>query len=228
MQAGDRLSFVEPFSLDDRKEITTGAMTETLRFFLEMCGRLLETHADAVETTEVLEESGFVTVFELSLRVLAEDGSYLHVLVFGHKQASALLDLGVSVIEHEPTGRYISGYQYVAEGTEVRRSSTRSASSESDDDETDTEVLHFSVIDLYAAREELHDIEQSGDEEARREATETWSGVLEESQFDEWEEEMGFDNQPIDKDELEKVAKVIVSAELFPLPRSTDDGDIVY
>ncbi|MFY9227810.1 MAG: hypothetical protein WAO28_00575 [Candidatus Microsaccharimonas sp.] len=228
MQAGNRLSFVEPFSLEERKEISTGAMTETLRYFLEMCGKLLKTHDEAVDTAEILEESGFVTVFELSLRVPADDGSYLHVLVFGHKQESALLDLGVSLIEHGPKGEYISGYQYIAEGIEVRRSSTRATLPDSEDDSADDRTLHFSVIDLYAAREELHDIQQSEDEEVRLEAADIWSGLVQEAEFDEWEEEMGFDNQPIDKGELEKVAAVIVSAELFPLPRQTEDDGTVY
>ena len=228
MQAGNRLSFVEPFSLEERKEISTGALTETLRFFLETCGKFLEVHIEDVDSVEILEESGFVTVFELSLRVPSDDGSYLHVLVFGHKQESALLDLGVSIIEHGPTGEYIGRYQYIAGGLEVRRSSTRAVTSESDDEIIEDEVVHFSVIDLYAAREELQDIQQSDDEDAKREASDVWSGLVEEAEFDEWEEKMGFDNQPVDKDELEKVATVIASAVLFPLPHHTEGDDTVY
>lgn len=230
MQSKNKLSFVEPFDIgEDKAEINTGRKTETLRYFLEMCGKLLETYTDEVETLDILEESGFVTVFELSLRVPADDGSYLHVLLFGHKQETALLDLGISLIEHGPRAEYGGGYQYIAEGLEVRRSSTRvDRSGEEDETDEDSAMAHFSVLDLYAAREELDELSQADDEEQKLVALETWSGLKEDAEFDEWEEEMGIDNQPIDKDELEKVAAILGSVEYFPLRPDTTPDDTVY
>ncbi|MFZ2126625.1 MAG: hypothetical protein WAV04_03905 [Candidatus Microsaccharimonas sp.] len=225
MQAGDRLStFITPFMFDEGKEVSIEKMTETLRFFLEMSVGILQKYADDVDTIEVLEESGFVTVLELSLRVTSSDGSYLHILIFGHKQGTAILDLGISIIEHGPKGEYIGGYQYVAEGIEVRRSSTRLADSEEEQDE-DSTMSHFSVLDLYASRDELFELMMAEDEETKRIGLETKTAIEQDAELDAWEEEMGFDNQPIAKDELEKVEAILRSAELFPLPHRQLGGD---
>jgi hypothetical protein len=232
MQAGDRLSlFVEPFDVTaENKEVTQDRSTEAMAFFLELCGQLLATYKDEVRTIEVLEESGFVMVFEVSLRVPFDDGSYLHVLIFGHKQGTAILDLGISVIEHDPEGNYGSGYMYDTEQYDVLRSVVHADDNETeDDDESCDPKSHFSILDIYSLKGQLADLELSEDEELREAGKETRTMLEERVQFDAWEEEMGFDHQPVSKQELEQLAELLGAAVSFPLSETdpTDD-DIIY
>lgn len=217
MQAGDRLGFIKPFdALGQKAEQAKSEREGQIAVFGAIMRRLVFDRPDLASSIEVLEETGFVTVFEASYRVDMPDQSYLHILAYGHQDDEGLLDAGVSVVEHLDDGTYNGGYMYTYDAKGVRRSTVPP---DGQDDNLDEEerTRHFSVIDLYAMRDSLMEMEQSDDVMAAVEAASTRAGLEEDAQVGMMMAAAGFDDQHPHEGELERLADLVDQAYHFPL-----------
>ena len=217
MQAGDRLDFIRPFDVF----VPKGDMSEDERqaqimAFATIMRQLVFDHPDRATDFQVLEESGFVTVFEASYRLDMPDGSYLHIVGFGHQDDEGLLDAGVSVIEHTDDGVYNGGYVYTLTPDGIRRS--RAAKDSDDCDMSDEDRrMHFSVADLYRGRDELEELEQSEDIDQVMAAIALRAELDDSVMMNQLAADMGADDQPPYEGELEQLANLIKDAYYFPL-----------
>ena len=216
MQAGDRLDFIQPF--DVFTPVTDQTDTDRqiqIAAFATIMGRLAFDRPDLIEAVQVLEESGFVTIFESSHRLDMADGSYLHILAYGHQDDEGLIDAGVSVIEHLPDGTQSGGYIYTYDEKGVRRSTVPPYEPE-EPDQYDT-TSHFSVIQMYAPRDELDELAQSDDEETVLDAMRVRAEHEEDVQVSKMMAEAGFDDRYPHDGELEQLADLVQGAYHFPL-----------
>ena len=157
-----------------------------------------------------------MTVFEASYRLDMPDGSYLHILGFGHRDDEGLLDAGVSVIEHTDDGIYNGGYVYTCGPDGVRRTTAPPDREDSGMDEDDRR-MHFSVIDLYRQRSQLEELEQSEDITEVMAAIEIRAHLDDDILMGRLAAEMGVDDCPPHQGELEQLAVLINDAYYFPL-----------
>jgi len=216
MQAGDKLTFVEPFDpFLKRPGLEPTEQEEALEEFVLTSKRLLDRFDSSVRSVERLDESGFLTVFELSLKVPAPDDSYLHAVIFGHRDDEGLININLSLIEHDNEAYYRNGYMYTFEDNRILRSSV--IADDENEELTDIErKIHFSVFDIYAGRDELTDLELSENEEAIASAKEV-RGILDDwIAFDELEKEMGFDALPVTAFEVKQLDALLRDAIAFP------------
>ena len=229
MQAGDRLAFIRPFNeTTEQRELKRDVLSDEMTLFIKICNQLLQRFYDTIETREVLEQIGFVTAFELSLSVPCSDDSYLHVLVFGHSQGDDLLEIGISVIEHEAEGKFMGGYMYLIDPEElgVFRSTVGRSDADRDEDPA-IQNLHFSILDTYSEKDHLIELELSDDDEDRREAQKVRDELDREIELARMEKDLGYDNLPVDSLELEQLALLLEGATAFPLPyEDSPSGDI--
>jgi hypothetical protein len=212
MQAGEKLSFIRPFtgerSVDDKESEDINVS------FLSMCIELLSRYKEAVRFISRAEVSGTVEVFEGSYKVDSVDGSYLHIVVYGHQDSEGVIDAGVSVVEHTDEGVYRGGYVYAYGGGELIRDTCHPETVEDPEDTT-----HFSLIGSYAAHDELQAvILLSEDEEDRNLAIEIDTRLREGYVLSAVERDLGYDQQPPEKDELVKLQSLLRYAQPFTPP----------
>lgn len=208
MQAKEALDFVEPFTPLEATCKSEKEKRDGERYFLQLCLELLQKFPANVRSRQILEESGFMTVFESSLTLPFHDSSYLHILLYGHSNDGGYIDFGIALEEHDgnslPTDGYI--YSYDAQGlirTNVPRDDTEFE--EGDDP-------HFSVIAMYNSLDELSDLEISRDEEAREYARQTRASLDEGVLLERWECELGYDGQAPSRQELHQLTSILALA----------------
>ena len=219
MQAGDKLDFIRPFDvLQPTTEVSDKESQERTLAFAAIMRQLVFDCPERVESFEVFEESGFVTVFEASYRLNMQDGSYLHIVGFGHQDDEGLLDAGVSVIEHTDDGLYRGGYVYTFNVDGVRRTTAYPDDDNSEMTDEDRRT-HFSVADLYQGRNELDDMRLSDDTDEVLAALAMDAQLEEDALMGRLAAEMGADDQLPHQGELEQLADLIKDAYHFPLTR---------
>jgi hypothetical protein len=217
MQAGESLSFITlPDELsvpevqsDEEKEMVFDRFTTLVK-------SLMARYPEEFESLETLEESGIVTVVEGSFQMLFSDGSYLHLVAYAHKDDEGLLDLGLSIAEHNEEGVYSQGYLYELSGSEVFYTAHPS-SDEQDEDDTAAEQ-HFSVIGLYRHSLELYANQFSADETVRSEARAEWEYMNESAQLGQMERDLGFSRRNADLEDIEKIETLVMMASPFRPP----------
>jgi len=219
MQAGDKLDFVKPFDpLVERQNLTPEIRETAILAFVTLCADTMTKFEGDIQSAERFDELGFITGFELSLRSVAKDGSYLHISIFGNRDEEGLVDLGCSVIEHDDEGNYCGGYMYMIDDEGVLRSKSRD---ESEDDDEDKKS-HFNFLEIYEWGNELVDMESSDDESDRLRAAEIRAEVEQDALFDALEEEMGYDRQPVGVDEITQLHRILQDVILFPASEFPD------
>lgn len=217
MQAGDKLKFITPFDVFAPKTDPSDSEREArMDEFAVMMRQLVFDRPENITSFEVLEEAGFVTVFEASYRLDMPDGSYLHIVGFGHLDEEGLLDAGVSVIEHTDDGVYNGGYVYSLKPDGVSRT-TAPPDSENSNMDAEDRRRHFSVADLYQGRDELDQMEQSDIVEEVIEAVETRAALAGDALMARLAVEMGADGLAPREGELARLTDLIKDAYPFPL-----------
>ncbi|MEO6109898.1 MAG: hypothetical protein ABIP50_02730 [Candidatus Saccharimonadales bacterium] len=214
MQAGEKLKeFVREFDpFDERQTPTDDQLIDIIELFLELNKGLLLRFSSDVRMMPVSDEHGTATAFEVSLKVPARDGSYLHVVVFGHNSDDSLVDTNISVIEHLPGGNYQTGHLYSFSYGNVVRSDLGLDQT----DDPDEQRTHFSLFTLHESRDFLRELEQSEDPEEVRVALETRAQLDDDEKNLDLAEQMGYNVQPVDKEEIEKLVLLLFDAESFP------------
>lgn len=222
MQAGEKLSFIKPFT--GERYVGIEALEDLSQAFLYIHQELIVKDPSVVRSIERFEESGFVTAYEASYKVESLDGSYLHVLAFWHGNEGGVIDVGMSVVEHTNRGVYVGGYMYMLDHEGVTRDTCRP---ESDDDDDSEDTNHFSLIGLYADADYIELALNQTDDEFEKEDAARLKAKLEESvTIGQMEKDMGYDQQPPTLDELVKLQALLHAAEPFTLPDTHDDEDI--
>lgn len=227
MQAGDKLNFIKPFE-GQQQELDVSSVEvseEDVAVLASFLKHFINDRPDNTHSFDILESSGFVKIFESSYKLDMADGSYLHIVVHGSIVDDGISEFGVSVIEHLNDGIYNGGYTYTynAEGLVRSRAMTDDVDPEAESDpDMDIRKLHFTVSDLYATREELHEMKFSDDPELRAHAEEAQAQLEAEMQFDEMMQAQGFDSQPPFPGELDSLRELIWNAKPFPLHVVTD------
>jgi len=153
------------------------------------------------------------SIVEISLKVKAGDGSYLHIVVFSTKDDRDRLTFNVSIIEHNPSDLYLSGILY---GTEDDRVVRTVLSAPDTDEDTLDDVTFFSAIDYFSSFSELN-IHPDLDEEDLDERDAVKKEVLNELENLYLDEEMGFNRIPVAVEEIDRIAQLLMDVESFPL-----------
>jgi hypothetical protein len=218
MQAGEKLSFVTPFTAE--QHVDNEEQESVAQAFLYIQHRLLAIDPTIIKSVERLHTSGFITAVEASYRVKSPDGSYLHVLAFEHRNDGGLIDAGISVVEHTDTGIYKGGYIYYLDNDGLIRDTC-----EPSDDEDDT--THFSLLELYQDTDTMEIVlGQSDDELMQQKALELKAQLDEDILISAMEKEMGFDQQTPSTEEMISLQLLLRHAEPFMPPSSNADEDI--
>ncbi len=198
MQAGESLSFItlpeELAVVEVQSEIEQEAVWDSFGGLIQ---ELMARHPDAFRSIERPEESGTVTVSEGSFWLPFADSSYLHVVAYGHSDDDGYLDLGLSVVEHDPEGNSLGGYLYEMSGEAVRFSKHTGRLGREDEDEGDSgdddaTKDHFSLIGYYERAEEAYSLLFSEDESIRELAAGALRQLEEEAALGLTERELGF------------------------------------
>jgi len=213
MQAKNMMDFVSPHDPFTERPNPVPVDTDAITLsYVVSCQRILKKYKDYTLETDRVEDVGIVTVFEVPLRVLAHDGSYLHILVGGSRcdrfGSDDLIDLIVSVIEHEPDGTARSGYMYTINDNVVTRSSVP-------DDIGETTDEHFSLIGLYDFQDEISAMLESDDLHVAHEAEEVHREVEQAVLLAEASREIGLDDLPVAYEEVEKLGQLLSRAVPF-------------
>jgi hypothetical protein len=219
MQAGDRLSFIQPFKPSElRQEIPADRSDEeNLSAFLAMHAHFMSAFPENRNEFETFDASGFVKVTESSFKLDMSDTSYLHIVFFKHEDEEGILDMGISLNEHLNDGIYNGGYMYLLDPDGLCRS-TSLPDTPNDTNPADDGIagMHFMPSDLYTFRDELVKMKTSDDVEEREHALSTSVMIEQEMTFDEMLFEEGYDNQAPHSGELHKVKELVASARPFP------------
>ena len=197
MQAGESLSFItSPEELAVSETQSDEEQEAVWSGFGELIQELMLRYPQAFRSIERPEESGLVTVSEGSFWLPFADTSYLHVVAYGHSDKDGYLDLGLSVVEHDPEGNSLGGYLYEMSGNSVRfsRHTGRLGNEEgSDEGDTDDDAPeHFSLLGYYEHAEEAYKHLFSDDEKLRELAAEALRQLEEEASLGLTERELGF------------------------------------
>ena len=217
MQAGESLSFitipnelsVPEVRLEEEKEAVWKA-------FATLVQRVMITYPDSFQSIEQPEESGTVTITEGSFQVAFADGSYIHIVAYGHSDEEGIIDLGLTLVEHSDEGVYLGGYLYDLSDSDVMCSRLYTST---EDDEEDTHY-HFSLIAIHEGRSEIDSLRFSDNEDVRALAEENWRQVEEASQIGQMEKELGFSSTTPTLEDIEKIEALLSFAVPFVAPTS--------
>lgn len=229
MQAGDALKeFIQPFDpSNERRQPTDDELIDTLELFLDLNKALLGRFQTEVKVIPVIDDDGaMVLAYEVSLKLKMSDGSYLHVVVFGHNSEDALIDTNISVIEHLPDGTHQSGHLYSFTGGEVKRSDLGIQQT----DDPFEQRKHFSLLELHESKDYLRELEESDDPEMVKIALETRQDFEQDLENLDLAQAMGYNVQPVDGEEMRNLALLLLDVESFPssmFPEVNGD-DTVY
>lgn len=213
MQAGDKLHFVKPFDVQNLSMGLSGNEILAQRTtFAAIMRALVFDVPQRVHSFDILEQSGFVTVFEASYRLDASDGSYLHILAFGFQNDGGLLEAGISLVEHSRDGADRGGYMYRYDVGGVRRTTIPLDEATAHD-----QSEYFSLARTYKVLSELEDAERSDDLGEKAAADAARADLEAGFQFEEVIAAAGYDDQPPYSGELEQLADLIRDAYHFPL-----------
>lgn len=214
MQAGDRLLVIPT---DEALETIQPLFQEKLRdareMFLDLCRSLFSRFQNEMRAAAVKAEADGYSVVEISLKIRASDGSYLHVVVFSTKDQESQETFNVSMIEHSPDDVYLSGVLYGTEDDRIVRTVLGAPDIEGDSDD---EVTFFSAIDYFESLSELT-INPGLDQEDIDEINNVKKEILNDLENLQLDEEMGFNRIPVEIDELYQVAQLLMDVESFPL-----------
>jgi len=214
MQAGDKLTFVESFEpLSEERQLSIEDIRESIVLFAVMCKKTLNNFEEDVRSIERFDNGNFITVFELSLKIPAQDGSYLHTVIYGHEDDAKLIDINLSIAEHSFDGINHGGYTYMFTNDGILRTEDPAFD---EDEEESVKRSHFNIFDLHEWGDTLREFEISNDPEDNKIARSTYEELEDRSIFDDLEQEMGYDDQPIAMHEVEKLEQLLKDAVLFP------------
>jgi len=168
MQAGESLSFIiPPDELAIREEYPEQEQALTLYTFYTAVTTLLASEGETIRSLERPEEVGTVIAREGSFQMCFEDGSYLHIVPYGHEFEGEYLDLGLSITEHSEEGEYLGGYSFEMSGAELQYSAHNSPLPSDDPGYEEGKLYHFSLIDQYEHKDQLDYILIAGEEDER-------------------------------------------------------------
>lgn len=221
MQAGESLSFIaSPDELEASVDTYSDEEREmALYLFYRIIKPLLSQIDGTVRTMDRPEQIGIVTAKESSQQILFSDGSYLHIVAHGHELDGKYLDMGLSVVEHNQEGKYLNGYIYELNGSELRYSVHRELPEGviEDLDEGDLSY-HFSLIDQYEHQDELYAAMFTDDNEVREYAQEQMTAWEEESALALAEKEVGVAWRQPSFEDIDKLSSLIKFASPFKVP----------
>jgi len=219
MQAGEKLSFITPFT--GEQHVNDEEQETVAQAFLYIQHRLLAIDPAIIKSVERMHTSGFITAVEASYRVTSPDGSYLHVLAFEHRNDGGLIDAGISVVEHTDEGVFEGGYVYYLDNDGLIRDTC-----EPSEDEVDT--THFSLLGLYQDTDAMEILMgQSDDELQQQKALELKAQLDEDILLSYMEKDMGLDQQTPTSEEMISLQLLLRHAEPFT-PPSKDAGEDIY
>lgn len=169
MQAGESLSFItvphelitpEPRPIEEREYV--------LYTFYRSVKNMLTRPSDSARSMERPEEAGIFIARESSYQVPFKDGSYLHLVAYGHEYDGDYVDLGLSITEHNNSGEYLGGFSYeMDQSADLRYATHHSPTNTRHDEYDDDRAYHFSLIDQYEHKDELEYLAATGNEEIR-------------------------------------------------------------
>lgn len=185
MQAGESLSFVvfpdelavKPEQPEDEKELVKTA-------FGYAFNRLMRNNTEHFNWKPVDDR----VVIEGSFQVLYSDGSYIHLVAYRHSDSEGLLDLGVSVAEHDEEGNYRRGYLFEMDNDGVTCGQHHASGDEGEDEAK----FHFSVLAMYDNKAEIETLLLSENPEEKAVAEDGWRAIHEAAKIGQYEKELGF------------------------------------
>jgi len=215
MQAGEKLSFVTPFT--GEQYVDDNEQEHVAQAFLFIHHRLFAIDPTIIKSVERMHTSGFITAVEASYRVTSPDGSYLHVLAFEHRNDGGLIDTGISVIEHTNEGIYKGGYIYYLDHDGLMRDTC-------DPSEDEDDTTHFSLLEMYQDTDIMEIlVGQTEDELLQQKALEQKAQLDEDILLSYMEKEMGLDQQTPTREEMTSLQLLLRHAEPFTPPSSDED-----
>jgi|GEM_PF-6725256 len=211
MQAGDKLNFIEPLTLD-ASEVTVERAQAAQQVFRDLFVKLLVGDEKALLAVKLVQPNGVSTLMEAAWRLDAPDGSYLYVVAYVEDTGEESLPDGVvQIAEHSPAGAIMSSHAYsIEEGRGVTR---RDVIIDPKDLETHPVFQHFSFILMYKALAELSMLSQSEWDADREVAESAFSEMQRIEEEGDIVSSMGLNNQPVDAHELQSLAELLADAQ---------------
>lgn len=220
MNASEKLSFIRPFEVSEKAELTEEtSRKEVGEKFIDSCSMLLKKYPENIIHEEIVRNGVSFGVFESSLIVKADDGTYLHIVVYGHTDEMGILDFGISIDEHLGDGELRGGYMYACGSEGVSRQWVAAEENE----EGELNKTHFSLIEQYHFYDELTEAQHSGDIDACLSAMEEILQLEQKTTRDVWEKEVESAVTQPDIKEVLDLTLLLKYAEPFASPSTVTD-----
>ena len=220
MQAGESLSFI---SIPEELAVPEPQSEQEKEIIWRSFGSLIQTlmvqYPDSFRSVERTEEIGPITIKEGSFQVSFADGSYLHIVAYGHRDDIGYLDLGLSIAEHSDEGYNLGGYLYEMTGDSVLFTRHRDIEDTTEDREDEVR-FHFSVIDLYEGTDEMYALQFSDDEDQRAAAQEATRQHEEAAELTLVEQELGFGWATPTGEDIDKLEALMTFVVPFTVPQA--------
>jgi hypothetical protein len=214
MQAGETLSSVVESSRKGLERTTNDY--EIINKFADISTILLKKAEQNIESREIFDGERFINVFESSYKTSYVDGSYIHIVVYGHN-VEDLIDLGLHISEHSDDGNMLSGFNYQLISDELTRRTVEI------DAETDGTLDHFSIFEIHSLLEELSQLEVFGDDSKKEEVKAIKEGSAEDRLLGMYDREFYGVVDTLRLSELENIEELIRYASPFKV---TDEEEV--
>lgn len=221
MQAGESLSFItvphelitpEPRPVEEREYV--------LYTFYRSVKNMLTRPSDSARSLERPEEAGVFIARESSYQVPFNDGSYLHLVAYGHEYDGDYVDLGLSITEHNDSGEYLGGFSYeMDQGADLRYAAHHSPTNLSYERYDEDRTYHFSLIDQYEHRDELEYLAATGNEEVRSAVQEMLNKWHEEADLSLVSKDVGLSWREPSAEEMQLIGELAKIAQPFKVPQ---------
>ena len=148
-----------------------------------------------------------------------EDGSYLHIVPYGHEFEGEYLDIGLSLTEHNEEGEYLSGYSFELTGADLQYSAHHAPLLPEDLGYEEARLYHFSLIDQYLHKDELDYMLITGDEEVRSFVQKELNDWKEEVDLTLTSKDVGFSWRAPSREDVELISELLKLASPFKVPQ---------
>jgi hypothetical protein len=214
MQAGETLSSAVESSRKGFERTTTDY--EMISKFADISTILLKKAEQNIESREIFDGERFINVFESSYKTSYVDGSYIHIVVYGHN-VEDLIDLGLHISEHSDDGNMLFGFNYQLISNELIRRTVEI------DVENDGTLDHFSIFEIHSLLEELSQIEAFGDDSKKEEVRAIKEGSAEDKLLSMYDMEFDGVDGTLRLSELENLEEIILYASPFKVIVEEED-----
>ncbi len=206
MQAGDKLKFIDGSDSTQRPPLTDEHYVAARAFLHEICEVLFTRFDTQLRSKTYGTDSDTLVITELPLRLAADDGSYLHVVIFCDDSGNNDVTYNVSIFEHAESGSYIRGHIYL-EGSDDTL--TRTDLPPELGEEGKNVGWHFSALEFYDG------VEEQAERMAAGEYTEE---IDDEESFEDVDNELEglmLEKAAVRLEELYGMAEVLMDVEVF-------------